>query len=1215
MANTDFIDKIVAKEAYQDIEKTNALLDVLYDKFVKVAQAASAANDAIGGAGGMKELNTETKKVKEETDELEKIQKQIEQTIAKRIAAESKLAQELAKEKVLLQQVNKDNTNAAKINLTTAGSITRMEQVVIRLRAKQRDLNLETEEGQKKSLLYIKAIDNLNNKIKESSDAAAKQRLNVGNYQGSAKIIVDALGQVEKKIADLTIKQQGLQELGQRNPIGFRSQSGQEQLNTVTAQLQDAQKQAQALNSIVSQPKFLNIAANVGDTNKELRFFQQRLNELEDQGLKSSDVYKQVQKRLAELTDQIGDTREEIKAMSSDTRGFDLFAGSVAFAADTFQTFAGAAQLAGASEEDAAKATATLVAVQSVANGVKGIATELTTKGTAANKVYAFTQGLVATAFDKSAASAKRFYAALGIIGLIVTVIGAVALAMGELNRKLSDAEQKQKNLNDVIKESAGEYAKAKTEVAQMGKEIELAKKGVLDKETVLKHFNETIGETIGQTKSLEEAEKLLNDKKDEYVAMMFAKAQAAAGFALANKAAEESVKNEAATTEELLSTFDKVKAFFTGGGQFFAQAQALQAEENRIENRNKLQQDYNNFLEIGNQKLEEAGQISAANGFKSKEQLQIEEEKRKKAEAARKKAEEEAKKAAEKKKKLDEDLAEFGKKMAADEAKAKSDFLNNYDDEVANNLKRIVDNEKLSLNERMIANTAYYKAQEEAIRKKSEREQQAVIDAAKAEAEKILGRKLDPAKDAELILQIERNTANQRILIQQKAESEIVKARLEGIEKQNDLVEKSVEDQINALNIRTQNEVLAIDKAEQEKLLALDKKFAQGKINQEDYEKEKLRIQNEFIAKRIQAELSAAEEFLAIAKAAGTDTADAEKRIAELKIALEKNTNRELKELRDNLLEDEKSNQEKRKQLLTELYGEAKNLIFSFIDSTFEKQKNAVEGEKRLLEERKQAEIDRINALQIGEEKKAAMLQALDVKTENQRRILEQRQQALEARKARFTKGVQAAAAGGETIVKVASILGDAAKAKAQAALLAANPLTAAFAPIALASAGTITGLAILTGALGAANVARILATPIPEYYTGTEDSAGGVVWLGEKGKELLITPQGQAYETPGTATLANIPAHSKVINNEDYMEMLRSEKANSTLKVKPMSEEQFIKWQMKQAELETQKIVDAINNKPEAIFNISDYGIERYRKHMNSWTDYINRKVRFKR
>jgi hypothetical protein len=400
------------------------------------------------------EISTSMKDLKKQQDLLSKIEGNdaAKKEIKDRIQA---YAEEQAQIKVLNSELGRMINIQVKEGESVENSIKAAQGAVARLTIERNNLNISTEEGKKKTDEINAAIDKNNEFIKDNVDLLGKQKINIGNYQGSAKIIVDALKDVEKEISNLQQKQQGLQSLSKTNPIGFKLSGGADELNRVNAQLGFVTKQAQALNGVTSNPQFLNIASKVGDTNKELRFFQQQLNSLEDAGLKNSQVYQDVQTRLAKLTDQIGDTRAEIKALSSDSRGVNLFAGSVAFAADVFQTAAGTAALFGASEERVAVITKNLIAIQAVSNGAKGIANELTTKGTAANKAFVFVQGLVATSLDKTATAGKRATAALGLIGIAATIIGGIIIAMSLLNKKLDESTRQSKLLRDVNQEIA----------------------------------------------------------------------------------------------------------------------------------------------------------------------------------------------------------------------------------------------------------------------------------------------------------------------------------------------------------------------------------------------------------------------------------------------------------------------------------------------------------------------------------------------------------------------------------------------------------------------------------------------------------------------------------------------------------------------------------------------------------------------------------------
>ena len=76
---------------------------------------------------------------------------------------------------------------------------------------------------------------------------------------------------------------------------------------------------------------------------------------------------------------------------------------------------------------------------------------------------------------------------------------------------------------------------------------------------------------------------------------------------------------------------------------------------------------------------------------------------------------------------------------------------------------------------------------------------------------------------------------------------------------------------------------------------------------------------------------------------------------------------------------------------------------------------------------------------------------------------------------------------------------------------------------------------LAALVGALGAAQLATIIAQPIPKYAKGTDNHPGGLAIVGDGGKhEAVVTDRG-AYITPNVPTLIDLPRRAKVIPDVD--------------------------------------------------------------------------------
>jgi tape measure domain-containing protein len=90
----------------------------------------------------------------------------------------------------------------------------------------------------------------------------------------------------------------------------------------------------------------------------------------------------------------------------------------------------------------------------------------------------------------------------------------------------------------------------------------------------------------------------------------------------------------------------------------------------------------------------------------------------------------------------------------------------------------------------------------------------------------------------------------------------------------------------------------------------------------------------------------------------------------------------------------------------------------------------------------------------------------------------------------------------------------------------------------------GVITApLAIASYAAAAFQIGTILAQPTPEFKEGTKGKPfkGGKAIVGEIGKEWVVTTSGQVYETPGVATLVDLPKGSQVI---PHHEVIKSER-----------------------------------------------------------------------
>jgi DNA repair exonuclease SbcCD ATPase subunit len=523
---------ILAKQAGEEFTKLNTSTERLAESTKKQASANNQLNSSQKDLLELSARNSiATKQLTDERKKLEAAYKSGAVTLDQYTKELADIKDKQTALSVSSQQVNTALKNIEKEAQAAEGSLEQL-RAQLNLATQAFDKMSASEKASSTGRELFNKINSLTQVISAEEQATGRFQRNVGNYVGSAKIIVDALERSRTKVIEVG------RAFGQTSPEAAA-----------------ARKEFEALDRLTGDPQFLNVASKFGDTNKELKFFQKQLNQLEDAGLKNSQVYTDVQQRLAKLTDQLGDTRAEIKALSSDTRSFDLFAGSVSFAADTFQAAAGAAVLFGASEEDAAKATKVLIAVQSVANGVKGIATELTTKGTAANILYAKVQGIVAVATDSSAKATVRLAAAgklllgAGLIGLI----GYLVVKFGQFNKTMSDTERQSKLLSAVNKDLAQSAGQEIAKLDVLRKVIENTNIPIKERKKAVDEIQDQYPEYFKNIKD----EILLQGKaKSAYDATKDAILETAKTRAIENKLAELSSKElEALQKKEDLKT------------------------------------------------------------------------------------------------------------------------------------------------------------------------------------------------------------------------------------------------------------------------------------------------------------------------------------------------------------------------------------------------------------------------------------------------------------------------------------------------------------------------------------------------------------------------------------------------------------------------------------------------------------------------------------
>lgn len=344
------------------------------------------------------------------------------------------------------------------------------------------------------------------------------------------------------------------------------------------------------------------------------------------------------------------------------------------------------------------------------------------------------------------------------------------------------------------------------------------------------------------------------------------------------------------------------------------------------------------------------------------------------------------------------------------------------------------------------------------------------------------------------------------------------------------------------------------VDDELQAELSTLAQKYAEGTISTEEYEKDKLGLARKYQNNRFEAEIKAFDDLLNVKGL----TAEAEEALAnaknDAKLKYEQYTNDMLikdaeetgKELQDEAERQQKEEEEKAKEIANhkkELMQEVFNLAVALGEAQLKKDLARLDKLSEANEEWKNDEIDRIARLEeqgvISKEQAEARKQAIEDQAAAKEEEIEKQRIEAERKQAIYQKSISATQAIINTALAVTGALG-----------------TPFLIPLIIAT--------------GAAQLATILAQPLPEYAHGTANHAGGLAIVGDGGRsELVLFPDNTMWRTPPTDTLVNLPAGTQVL--PDYDEVIAqfaisrfAERPAGTARVEALLEEQKLQRAM---------------------------------------------------
>lgn len=325
---------------------------------------------------------------------------------------------------------------------------------------------------------------------------------------------------------------------------------------------------------------------------------------------------------------------------------------------------------------------------------------------------------------------------------------------------------------------------------------------------------------------------------------------------------------------------------------------------------------------------------------------------------------------------------------------------------------------------------------------------------------------------------------------------------------KKKELYEKYASDQISLIAENAAHEQKIRDEEHIMDMLALKKKLASKQITQQEYATEEYRLRLDYARKTTEAAIDALELELQADNLSADDRAKIAEQLQKLKADLaEEEAEAEIAAINSVTKADERAQKERQKNLKKWLQtaSQAIGAIGNLVSAVYDGQIDRIEEEQDANDEKYEKDVERYEKQAeqgaISEEEAEARKRSAKAATEAKNEELEKKKQEIAHKQAVWEKATSIAQAGIATALAITEALPN-------------------------------IPLSILIGALGAIQVATILATPIPSYAEGTKDGAhpGGKALVGDAGKHEVVMYAGKAWVTPDTPTLVDLPKGAQV-------------------------------------------------------------------------------------
>jgi hypothetical protein len=1067
----------------------------------------------------------------------------------------------IAKEELALKTSNNDLAralrNMEKEAQAAEGSLNEMRaKLNLALQAYDRLSKAEKQSDVGKG---IKAnIDALTEAISEEEQATGRFQRNVGNYSGALKTLSGALLDVKKKIDDY-------------------SASGQNNLEVLEALKKEEQLLEQLVNSQVA--GFATATAEIKENTKALQ-------QMAAAGLEGTEAYNKLFAETAALKDETADLKAALNNAAPDDALFNAATDAAKGLIGVYGLAQSAAALFGdenkALQETMVKLQAVETALQSIEairNVFKKENAVMQARTILLQKIEIAQTQLATAAESKNiivkygAIAAQRALnfvtsAAGGGLLILISLLAAAATSMAAYGSEAEDTAATNERLAKSLENTNNAISKGSESIKQRGdKALAQLESDFAAEEDLRKQREQSLADDVENIKRLNELDIKNREKAQKQVQKLLQQKFKQGGFddeeqAELDKAIQtrdgyvENLAKQTAKENELeVLRLNNKKATIEQEAK--ERQEGIELGKIELSNRARVQADI-----LANDENSYDKRLAALKEFT---RLQV------------------AIQRAEQKKQLDDpNLKNDPKKRALIEATAQAAITQAQTDGEKQRqalIKERANREKVAQFELA---KLYIQSVIDSNAKVADNENKSLVDRLDALT------KFQDYQKRMITAQRDFDLSNTKLL-ESERKAIIEKSRQEELKVQVDFLEKSYQIQLQNLQKTGENSQAKSNTRRDNYLTQLNEQFQAGEITEETYRKRKVEAAERYAKDELNILIDFLGEEIRKRRDKGED-------VTKLEAAYAKARSDRAQQETDEQLRREEEVFRKRVEKL-QRYQEIANNVFSAITEIVSIGTDAelaqIDEQIHALDEKKEKDIEVATSTIVNEKERAAAIQAIEISAAGEKEALEKKRRQAELEQARFEKAANIARIISDTAVAVVTTLGD-------------KTIQPGFLRIPLAAS---------IGILGAAQLARVIATPLPKYADGTEDHPGGKAILGDGGRrELVVTPDGRLMMSDKVPQVFDIPAHSVVLPDADAV--INSARNTGYVKVpsgNPHTEEALNKALINEYKRGTSLIVQSIKGKKEVHIEGSHAGVMMLHKHSADYWMYINENVNF--